>query len=181
MNSSETRTRWVVEDHSRGWKIFYGVVTFIGVLAITFSIIANVIQIIDIIKSKNIDVPVVMGIVARIMFICTAVLLSLALMRLSIMEDWFRFIVDWRGFGLTLLYLGVVSFAACADTPPMSDKQETARQAACWVTICIGIMYFVLGLCGGDRLKLRKTSPPLIESSSYPSRVDYSRVSTSHV
>ncbi|KJE97121.1 hypothetical protein CAOG_09107, partial [Capsaspora owczarzaki ATCC 30864] len=121
-------------------------------------VVANILQIVDMIKSPPIGIPEVMRIISRFLFVFTGLLLTLALCSLSIMEDWFRFLVDWRGFGLALMYLGVVSFAACADSPPLSQSRETARQVACWITIAVGGFYFVLGLGGGARLKLRKTS-----------------------
>ena len=64
------------------------------------------------------------------------------------------FLRGWLGRGLSLIFLAVLTLAACSDK--ISDTIDLIRQIAGWTLMGFGTIYFLLGTCCMEDARRRK-------------------------
>lgn len=103
------------------------------------------------------QVSVVLYLIARFLFMLTAIVLMIAVWSANMFIVYFRFLTNWLGLGLSLIYLGILSYAGNTG----NSARDTTREVACWIAIGVGVAYCILVRrpCGPARAPLLDRPP----------------------
>jgi len=85
---------------------------------------------------------------------CLTLLLFFGFFELSFVHTFFPVLESWVGLGVMLVYLAVASLSKAQCTTQWKDNVGVL--GVCYTMMGIGVLFIILGCCGGKRMRNRQ-------------------------
>lgn len=70
----------------------------------------------------------------------------------------FAFLESWHGLGFTLLFLAAATLDKANTGTGYDSKIRLAVQIMCYILVGVGLLFILLGCCGGKKVALRQAA-----------------------
>lgn len=130
----------------------FRVMQFLGFVAVFVTGLVHILVLTNVREPDS--VADVAGVLSVVLFFISAVILLAAICEAKFLRIHFGFLLNWVGLGLSLFYLAIVTLSILAsNSVSLEDPWPLVLEVVCWTLAAIGVMLFLLGMCGCKKVK----------------------------
>lgn len=130
----------------------FRIMQILGFIAVFVTGLVHILVLVNVNEPDSVaDVAEILSVV---LFFISAVILLAGVCEVKALEKSFGFLLNWVGLGISLFYLAIVTLSLLSSNVVfLEDPFDLIVEIVCWMLAAVGVMLFLLGICGCKKVK----------------------------